>query len=105
MAELVDLEEVLKILDRRLNLDDRTRYVFEKILELPIVKVAAADHGARILSGDKVICNRCKTILFGLSKEELNVAQRILPYLGNVEKFCFNCGADMRCQRGNHNGQ
>lgn len=104
MAELVDLEEVLKILDRRLNLDDRTQYVFEKILELPIVKVPAANRGAWILSGDKVICNCCKTILFRLSKEELNVVQRILPYLGNVEKFCFNCGADMRCQRGNHNG-
>lgn len=54
-----------------------------------------ARHGRWILSGRKILCSKCKATFEELEEEELFEAKADLPYLCEIEKFCFNCGAKM----------
>lgn len=95
MLDLVERKEVLKILDRRLNMDDRTRYVFKNILDLPRVNTAPISCGEWILNMNQVVCSQCNAILFEFDQEDLPAIQSLISHLGDTERFCFHCGSDM----------
>lgn len=95
MLDLVERKEVLKILDRRLNMDDRTRYVFKNILDLPRVNTAPISCGEWILNMNQVVCSQCNAILFEFDQEDLPDIQNLISHLGDTERFCFHCGSDM----------
>lgn len=62
---------------------DRSRYVVR-------------EKGEWILDGNKILCSSCRTVFYELEESEIFGAKADLPYLKEIEKFCFNCGADMR---------
>ena len=65
----------------------------DDIINEPPVNVAPIQYGQWILRGRKILCSKCRAVFEELKEEELFELKADLPYLCEIEKFCFNCAA------------
>lgn len=65
------------------------------LIEIPDADVAPVRHGQWILKGRKILCSSCKSVFAEVEEHELFDVNADLPYLCEIEKYCFNCGAKM----------
>lgn len=63
--------------------------------KIPSADVAQVVHGRWILRGRKILCSCCNALFEEVEEKELFEVKADLPYLREIEKYCFNCGAKM----------
>ena len=64
--------------------------------KMPATEVSEKPCGRWMLKGRKILCSHCKAVFEEVEEQDLFSIRADLPYLCQIEKFCFNCGADMR---------
>lgn len=77
MAEYIEREAVLKIVDRRVDLNAKTKPMFQELISLPAADVAPVMHGRWISHKGYCECNLCHNLF------------------GSYFNYCPNCGAKM----------
>lgn len=88
MAEYIEREAALRIVDRRVDLNEKTKHVFQALTSLPAADVAPVMHGRWIDTGEKdtdgnawFVCNIC-------GHRDLHAPLMDVPH-------CWFCGAKM----------
>ena len=69
--------------------------VVREISQIPAADVAQVRNGKWILRGNKILCSCCKAVFAEVEDKDLFEVNADLPYLCEIEKFCFNCGCKM----------
>lgn len=89
MSEYIKKDPLIEIAEQQghVTIDD--------IINEPPANVAPIQYGQWILRGRKILCSKCRAVFEELKEEELFEVKADLPYLCEIEKFCFNCGARM----------
>ena len=77
MSKYLDREAVLKIVDRRVDLNAKTKPMFQELISLPAADVAPVVHGRWISHKGYCECNLCHNLF------------------GSYFNYCPNCGAKM----------
>ena len=110
MKEYIEREAVLKEIDNEREsfavlgmlgaeyvLTHHARRIIEEITAADVVE---RKRGEWIIKNGRIVCDQCEEILAVCpNRDQLN---DILLELKEIEKFCYNCGADMRWA--NHEG-
>lgn len=67
----------------------------DELAAIPPAAVVPVRHGKWILRGNKILCSCCKAVFAEVDEKDLFEVHADLPYLCEIEKFCFNCGCKM----------
>ncbi len=95
MAEYIEREAVLKIVDRRVDLNAKTKPMFQELISLPAADVAPLVHGRWVYDKNATdwgiggyVCSECKNKNNNLP---CNKVKSALMFSG--ARYCPNCGA------------
>ena len=84
MDEYIKREEALRIVDRRVDLNEKTRHVFQELMSLPAADVAPVVYAEPVMIFDDPFTGR-----------RFTTCSHCDGKIGKRDRYCKHCGAKM----------